>query len=132
MQLLHRADGEGAYDLPPDAERIAEVERLVESGTGYVTLLGQTVDAGGTRAGGSAICWRLSGGCAARVVHDEPPFHMKTARSGRSARGYIVKRLHLPVQSGSDRMLKAMLEGTRRRGTGARSRCSGRPRPMAP
>src|SRR5215212_1639185 len=45
---------------------VAEIEGLVASGTSYVTLLGQTVDA--WRSEGRRFCGR-----PARMVHDQPP-----------------------------------------------------------
>lgn len=92
---------------------VDEVRNLVRSGTRYITLLGQTVDA-----------WRYDGkrfhdlleavaDVAPRVTFTTShPSNMddKTLRTmGKSET--IVKRLHLPVQSGSDRMLKVMHRG---------------------
>jgi tRNA-2-methylthio-N6-dimethylallyladenosine synthase len=92
---------------------VEEVRDLVRSGTKYITLLGQTVDA-----------WRYDGkrfhdlleavaDVAPRVTFTTShPSNMddKTLRiMGKSET--IVKRLHLPVQSGSDRLLKVMHRG---------------------
>jgi tRNA-2-methylthio-N6-dimethylallyladenosine synthase len=92
---------------------IGEVERLVESGTGYVTLLGQTVDA--WRYEGKRFCDLLEAvsEVAPRVwFTTSHPSNMedRTLRA-IGERDSIVKRLHLPVQSGSDRMLKVMHRG---------------------
>jgi tRNA-2-methylthio-N6-dimethylallyladenosine synthase len=90
-----------------------EVRRLVESGTRYVTLLGQTVDA--WRESGKRFCDLLE--CVAETAPrvwftTSHPSNMED-RTLRliGERDTIVKRLHLPVQSGSDRMLKMMHRG---------------------
>jgi tRNA-2-methylthio-N6-dimethylallyladenosine synthase len=93
---------------------LEEVERLVEGGTtGYITLLGQTVDA--WRHDGKRFC-DLLGAVADRAPRvwftTSHPSNMED-RTLRliGEKQTIVKRLHLPVQSGSDRMLKIMHRG---------------------
>jgi tRNA-2-methylthio-N6-dimethylallyladenosine synthase len=90
-----------------------EVEGLVESGTGYVTLLGQTVDA--WRHEGKRFCDLLE-----RVADKAPRVWFTTSHPSNmedrtlrliGRKETIVKRLHLPVQSGSDRMLRVMHRG---------------------
>src|ERR671921_720322 len=92
---------------------LGEVERLVESGTNYVTLLGQTVDA--WRQEGKRFCDLLEA-----VSEKAPRVWFTTSHPSNmedrtlraiGERDTIVKRLHLPVQSGSDRMLKVMHRG---------------------
>ncbi|MBD0253659.1 MAG: MiaB/RimO family radical SAM methylthiotransferase [Rubrobacter sp.] len=92
---------------------LGEVERLVESGTNYVTLLGQTVDA--WRQEGKRFCDLLEA-----VSEKAPRVWFTTSHPSNmedrtlraiGERDTIVKRLHLPVQSGSDRMLKLMHRG---------------------
>jgi tRNA-2-methylthio-N6-dimethylallyladenosine synthase len=92
---------------------VGEVEDLVAGGTRYVTLLGQTVDA--WRHEGKRFCDLLEAvsEVAPRVwFTTSHPSNMedRTLRA-IGERDTIVKRLHLPVQSGSDRMLKAMHRG---------------------
>jgi tRNA-2-methylthio-N6-dimethylallyladenosine synthase len=92
---------------------LEEVERLVAGGTGYITLLGQTVDA--WRHEGKRFCDLLEAvsGIAPRVwFTTSHPSNMedRTLRA-IGERDTIVKRLHLPVQSGSDRMLRMMHRG---------------------
>jgi tRNA-2-methylthio-N6-dimethylallyladenosine synthase len=92
---------------------IEDVRRLVNSGTRYVTLLGQTVDA--WRESGAKFCDLLE-----RVADEAPRVWFTTSHPSNmedrtlrliGEKDTIVKRLHLPVQSGSDRMLKAMHRG---------------------
>jgi len=92
---------------------VGEIEDLVAGGTRYVTLLGQTVDA--WRHQGKRFCDLLEAvsEVAPRVwFTTSHPSNMedRTLRA-IGERNTIVKRLHLPVQSGSDRMLKVMHRG---------------------
>jgi tRNA-2-methylthio-N6-dimethylallyladenosine synthase len=92
---------------------LEEVDRLVEGGTGYVTLLGQTVDA-----------WRHDGkrfsDLLEAVADRAPRVWFTTSHPSNmedrtlrliGEKETIVKRLHLPVQSGSDRILSIMHRG---------------------
>ncbi|HLM78416.1 MAG TPA: MiaB/RimO family radical SAM methylthiotransferase [Rubrobacteraceae bacterium] len=92
---------------------VSEVRRLVESGARYITLLGQTVDA--WRESGVKFCDLLE-----RVADEAPRVWFTTSHPSNmedrtlrliGEKETIVKKLHLPVQSGSDRMLKAMHRG---------------------
>jgi tRNA-2-methylthio-N6-dimethylallyladenosine synthase len=92
---------------------IEEIRRLICSGTRYVTLLGQTVDA--WRESGNRFCDLLE-----RVADEAPRVWFTTSHPSNmedrtlrliGEKDTIVKRLHLPVQSGSDRMLKVMHRG---------------------
>jgi tRNA-2-methylthio-N6-dimethylallyladenosine synthase len=97
----------------PMASVVEEIENLVAGGTRYVTLLGQTVDA--WRYEGNRFCDLLEAvsDVAPRLwFTTSHPSNMedRTLRA-IGERDTIVKRLHLPVQSGSDRMLKVMHRG---------------------
>ena len=103
----------GRMACRPAENVLAEVRRLVDSGTRYVTLLGQTVDA--WRESGEKFCDLLG-----RVADEAPRVWFTTSHPSNmedrtlkliGERETIVKRLHLPVQSGSDRMLKIMHRG---------------------
>lgn len=97
----------------PPENIISEVERLVASGTKYITLLGQTVDA--WRYEGMKFCDLLD-----RVAEIAPRVWFTTSHPSNmedrtlrliGERDTIVNRLHLPVQSGSDRLLRVMHRG---------------------
>ncbi len=95
---------------------VDEIRRLVGSGTRYVTLLGQTVDAWRDPEGSGKKFFDLLG----RVAEVAPRVWFTTSHPSNmedrtlrliGERETIVGKLHLPVQSGSDRMLKAMHRG---------------------
>jgi len=103
----------GRMACRPMENVLQEIERLVESGTSYVTLLGQTVDA--WRHDGKRFCDLLE-----RVADAAPRVWFTTSHPSNMEdrtlrligdKETIVKRLHLPVQSGSDRMLRIMHRG---------------------
>jgi len=103
----------GRMTCRPMESVVREIENLVAGGTGYVTLLGQTVDA--WRYQGKRFCDLLEAvsDIAPRVwFTTSHPSNMedRTLRA-IGERDTIVKRLHLPVQSGSDRMLNVMHRG---------------------
>jgi tRNA-2-methylthio-N6-dimethylallyladenosine synthase len=107
----------GRMECRPLENVVGEVRRLVASGTRYVTLLGQTVDAWREAETGRRFC-DLLGAVAAEAPRvwftTSHPSNMedRTLRL-MGSEATIVKRLHLPVQSGSDRMLRAMHRGYR-------------------
>jgi tRNA-2-methylthio-N6-dimethylallyladenosine synthase len=95
---------------------VDEIRRMVGSGTRYVTLLGQTVDAWRDPEGsGERFCDLLE-----QVADEAPRVWFTTSHPSNmedrtlrliGEKETIVERLHLPVQSGSDRMLKVMHRG---------------------
>ena len=103
----------GRMRCRPLEDIVGEVRRLVASGTKYITLLGQTVDA-----------WRYEGkrfhDLLRAVAEEAPRVWFTTSHPSNMTdetlgvigeSDTIVKRLHLPVQSGSDRMLRIMHRG---------------------
>jgi tRNA-2-methylthio-N6-dimethylallyladenosine synthase len=96
----------------PMAQIVAEAEKLVSAGVREITLLGQNVNAwasGGQTLGD--LLWRLSGieGLARLRYTTSHPRDMddKLIEAHRTLPA-LMPYLHLPVQSGSDRILKAM------------------------
>jgi tRNA-2-methylthio-N6-dimethylallyladenosine synthase len=106
----------GRMACRPMENVIEEVRRLVGSGTRYVTLLGQTVDAWRDPEGSGERFFDLLD----RVAEEAPRMWFTTSHPSNmedrtlklfGEKDTIVGKLHLPVQSGSDRMLKAMHRG---------------------
>ena len=107
----------GAEISRPHADLVAEAQRLVEAGAREITLLGQNVSAwsgedGKGRAVGLAGLIRdlaeIDGLARIRYTTSHPA---DMADALIAAHGEIVKLmpfLHLPVQAGSDRVLRAM------------------------
>ncbi len=101
----------------PIAQIVAEAEKLVASGVRELTLLGQNVNAWhGTDAAGRAIglgelLYRLAeipGLARLRYTTSHPrDMDDRLIEAHRDLR-MLMPYLHLPVQSGSDRILKAM------------------------
>jgi tRNA-2-methylthio-N6-dimethylallyladenosine synthase len=112
----------GAEYSRPVAEIEAEARRLVEQGTVEITLLGQNVNdyAGNDGTGGRARLGALIGRLAAidgleriryTTSHPRDIDDALIAAHGQEAK--LMPFLHLPVQSGSDRILAAMNRGHR-------------------
>jgi len=105
----------GRMECRPLENVVGEVRRLVAGGTRYVTLLGQTVDAWREASTGRRFCDLLE-----RVADEAPRVWFTTSHPSNmedrtlrliGEKDTIVGRLHLPVQSGSDRMLRLMHRG---------------------
>jgi len=102
----------------PFDEVAAEAESLAARGVVEVTLLGQTVNAYGKTAGPdrdfAALLRRLSavrGLRRIRFTSPHPSYHHERVLLAMAECPAIAPHLHLPVQSGSDAMLKAMRRG---------------------
>lgn len=103
----------GRMTCRPMQNILNEIKLLADSGTSYITLLGQTVDA--WREDGKRFADLLEAAAAVSPrlwFTTSHPSNMED-RTLRiiGEQDSIVKRLHLPVQSGSDRMLKVMHRG---------------------
>jgi len=105
----------GAEFSRPAAQVVAEAQRLAAQGVREVTLLGQNVNAyHGHEKGLAGLVAQLS-----RIVGIERirymtshPRDMDDALIGAHAENHkLMPYLHLPVQAGSDRVLKAMNRG---------------------
>ncbi len=109
----------GAEVSRPAQSIIDECRRLADGGTIEVTLLGQTID-----SYGKGLAPRIDLGGLLRRVHDEVP-GLKRIRFITSHPSFVrdslidalaelprvCKYVHMPAQSGSDRVLKAMRRG---------------------
>jgi rRNA maturation RNase YbeY len=127
----------GAEVSRPVERIIAEAERLVEPGCARSRLLGRTSMPGMARAAtdgsgaGRSWCtvWRPSKGSTACATPPAIPRDMDDALiNAHRDLPELMPYLHLPVQSGSDRILKAM----NRRHTAAEYRPAGRAHSRGP
>jgi tRNA-2-methylthio-N6-dimethylallyladenosine synthase len=104
----------------PAAELVAEVRAMAEDGVREVTLLGQNVNAyRGVDADGQAVDFALLLDCVARVssigrirytTSHPKEFSARLIEAHRRL-PQLAEHVHLPVQSGSDRVLAAMKRG---------------------
>ncbi len=101
----------------PLSQIVAEAERLVDAGVREITLLGQNVNAwhgqgdGGAPIGLGALLERLSaieGLARIRYTTSHPRDMDEALINAHRDLPKLMPYLHLPVQSGSDRILKAM------------------------
>ncbi|MGN1095075.1 MAG: tRNA (N6-isopentenyl adenosine(37)-C2)-methylthiotransferase MiaB [Eubacteriales bacterium] len=94
---------------------IEEVRTLVESGCREITLLGQNVNSYGKEFSGECdfsellrrIC-EIEGDFLIRFMTSHPKDASRTLIDVMAENKKIARHFHLPVQSGSDRILKAM------------------------
>ncbi|HLK80356.1 MAG TPA: tRNA (N6-isopentenyl adenosine(37)-C2)-methylthiotransferase MiaB [Xanthobacteraceae bacterium] len=107
----------GAEVSRPVAAIVAEVENLARAGVREVTLIGQNVNAyhGKTANGGQATLGRLlhrladvSGVKRLRYTTSHPRDMDEDLIAAHRDLAVLMPQLHLPVQSGSDRVLAAM------------------------
>jgi len=98
-------------------EIMAEIQRLVDAGVREITLIGQNVNAfRGAAANGQiwgladliAHCSEISGVERLRYKTSHPVDMSDDLISAHGAISKLMPYVHLPVQSGSDRILKAM------------------------
>ncbi|MCZ6511002.1 MAG: tRNA (N6-isopentenyl adenosine(37)-C2)-methylthiotransferase MiaB [Alphaproteobacteria bacterium] len=107
----------GAEFSRPVAQILEEAKRLVDQGTREITLLGQNVNAyhgldeSGREAGLAQLMWRLSeieGLARIRYTTSHPRDMDEELIDAHGELDKLMPYLHLPVQSGSDRVLAAM------------------------
>jgi tRNA-2-methylthio-N6-dimethylallyladenosine synthase len=100
---------------------LAEVEALVADGVVEVTLLGQNVNSygvefGDRRAFGSLLraCGDVDGLERVRFTSPHPKDFTDDVIAAMAETPNVMPQLHMPLQSGSDRVLKAMRRSYRR------------------
>jgi tRNA-2-methylthio-N6-dimethylallyladenosine synthase len=107
----------GAEISRPFADLVSEAEKLVEAGAREITLLGQNVNAwsgedhAGRRTGLDGLIKALAGLPGLQRIRYTTSHPNDVTDGLIAAHGEVDKLmpyLHLPVQSGSDRVLKAM------------------------
>ena len=104
----------GAESSRPAASILAEARRMVAAGAREITLLGQNVNAwhgegaGGTLAGLLTALAGIPGLARLRYTTSHPRDMDDGLIAAHADLPQLMPFLHLPVQSGSDRMLAAM------------------------
>ncbi len=96
-------------------EILAEIEALVAEGVIEVTLLGQNVNAYGVEFGDRGAfadllrtCGRIDGLERVRFTSPHPRDFTDDVIEAMATTGNVMPQLHMPLQSGSDRILAAM------------------------
>jgi tRNA-2-methylthio-N6-dimethylallyladenosine synthase len=94
---------------------LAEIEALVAEGVSEVTLLGQNVNAYGVEFGDRAAFAKLLRACGGidglervRFTSPHPADFTDDVIAAMAETPNVMPQLHMPLQSGSDRLLKAM------------------------
>jgi tRNA-2-methylthio-N6-dimethylallyladenosine synthase len=102
-------------------EILAEIETLVADGAIEVTLLGQNVNSYGVEFGDKGAFAKLLRACGAieglervRFTSPHPAFFTDDVIEAMAETPNVMPHLHMPMQSGSDRVLKAMRRSYRR------------------
>ena len=102
-------------------EILAEIEALVADGVVEVTLLGQNVNSYGVEFGdrlafGKLLraCGRIDGLERVRFTSPHPKDFTDDVIAAMAETPTVMPQLHMPLQSGSDRVLKAMRRSYRR------------------
>ncbi|TAN55271.1 MAG: tRNA (N6-isopentenyl adenosine(37)-C2)-methylthiotransferase MiaB [Rhodospirillales bacterium] len=99
----------------PAGDVLAEIRRLAETGTCEITLLGQNVNAWQSQGMGLGGLIRAVAGIAGiervRYTTSHPAHVDEDLIRAHGEEEKLMPYLHLPVQAGSDRILKAMNRG---------------------
>jgi tRNA-2-methylthio-N6-dimethylallyladenosine synthase len=100
---------------------LAEVEALVDDGVVEVTLLGQNVNSYGVEFGDRLAFGKLLRACGevdglerVRFTSPHPKDFTDDVIAAMAETPNVMPQLHMPLQSGSDRVLKAMRRSYRR------------------
>jgi tRNA-2-methylthio-N6-dimethylallyladenosine synthase len=100
---------------------LAEVRALVDEGVSEVTLLGQNVNAYGVECGDRQAFGKLLRACGeveglerVRFTSPHPAEFRDDVIAAMAETPTVMPQLHMPLQSGSDRVLRAMRRSYRR------------------
>ena len=103
------------------SEILTEVRTLVEQGVTEITLLGQNVNAYGVELGESGAFARLLRACGevdglerVRFMSPHPRDFTDDVIAAMAETENVMPHLHMPLQSGSDRILQSMRRSYRR------------------
>ena len=115
LHLLHRAGLRGKETDRRPGDILAEVEALVAEGVQEVTLLGQNVNAYGVEFGDRSAFAKLLRACGeidglerVRFTSPHPKDFTDDVIAAMAETPNVMPQLHMPLQSGSDAVLKAM------------------------
>jgi tRNA-2-methylthio-N6-dimethylallyladenosine synthase len=115
LHLLHRAEPAGTEKDRRPGDVLAEVEALVADGVVEVTLLGQNVNSYGVEFGDRQAFGKLLRACGdidglerVRFTSPHPKDFTSDVIEAMAQTPNVMPQLHMPLQSGSDAMLKAM------------------------
>jgi len=107
-------------DRRPD-DILAEIRMLVDQGVQEVTLLGQNVNTYGVEFGDRDAfatllrsCGQIDGLRRVRFASPHPAYFTDSVIAAMAETGNVTPSLHMPAQSGSDRILKSMRRAYRR------------------
>ncbi|WP_340536823.1 tRNA (N6-isopentenyl adenosine(37)-C2)-methylthiotransferase MiaB [Nocardioides sp. GXZ039] len=102
-------------------EILAEIEALVADGVSEITLLGQNVNAYGVEFGDRQAFSKLLRSCGSieelervRFTSPHPAEFTDDVIEAMAETPNVMPQLHMPLQSGSDRLLRAMRRSYRR------------------
>ena len=120
-------------------EILSEIEALVQEGVSEITLLGQNVNAYGVEFGDRQAFSKLLRACGeveglerVRFTSPHPAEFTDDVIEAMAETHNVMPSLHMPLQSGSDRVLKAMRRSYRSESTSASSTGSAPPSPTPP
>ena len=115
LHVLHRPGLRGKEKDRRPGEILSEVEALVAEGVSEITLLGQNVNAYGVEFGDRQAFCKLLRACGdieglerVRFTSPHPAEFTDDVIEAMAETPNVMPSLHMPLQSGSDRVLKAM------------------------
>jgi tRNA-2-methylthio-N6-dimethylallyladenosine synthase len=121
LHVLHRPSLRGKEKDRRPGDILGEIRALVGEGVSEVTLLGQNVNAYGVEFGDRRAFSRLLRSCGeveglerVRFTSPHPAEFSDDVIEAMAETPNVMPQLHMPLQSGSDRVLRAMRRSYRR------------------